>query len=231
VSGHEWEILARIAAGSLQGAQGVCRELSLAIGAERLFCVVNAKSRQDVYGFDYEGYPVTSAESRLPMELIEQSRAASATARGSSVIRRAALDVRGAALVAAMHSPDLDVFLVLEHRFAGAQLSAIDERDVARWVTLCAVAERARRDTGPDTLRPPPGTDAELELGNIDGAQHAAALEPEEVQLSLSALEDQAWNISRAARQLGITRHGLKKRMRRLGIQRPQGIADPEGDS
>jgi hypothetical protein len=106
VSGHEWEILARIAAGNLQGAEGVCRELSLAIGAERLFCVVNAKGKQDVYGFDYEGYPVASAESRVPTELLQQSRAATASARTPAVIRRAALDARGAALVAALRSPD-----------------------------------------------------------------------------------------------------------------------------
>jgi transcriptional regulator of acetoin/glycerol metabolism len=51
---------------------------------------------------------------------------------------------------------------------------------------------------------------------------------PEELQQSLGALEGNAWNISRAARHLGITRHGLKKRMRRLGIRRPAGLGDPE---
>ncbi len=37
---------------------------------------------------------------------------------------------------------------------------------------------------------------------------------------TLAALKTENWNISRAARVLGMTRHGLKKRMRRLRVSR-----------
>lgn len=54
----------------------------------------------------------------------------------------------------------------------------------------------------------------------IRKARPQAAPQTAEAKVTHQALEATSWNISQAARILGITRHGLKKRMRRLGLER-----------
>jgi transcriptional regulator with GAF, ATPase, and Fis domain len=129
----------------------------------------------------------------------------------------------------------LEVTLVLEHRFAPTQLSALDDREIGRWVTLCALAEpratessgQAREDSVPATaLQPVVMADG---VATTESANDS--IDPAQLEQSLGALQTNDWNISRAARHLGLTRHGLKKRMRRLGIRRPPHSAPANDDA
>lgn len=146
--------------------------------------------------------------------------------------------------------PGWVVTLVLENRFSGAELATIDDQSIEQWVVLVALAVRlgslvdasaqpASRDTGtasaPGASRGPassvvptsangaaswPDTDEEEEVSEIVDISLSPAHEAERSE-TLRALDAEHWNISRAARTLGMTRHGLKKRMRRLQVARP----------
>ncbi len=84
-------------------------------------------------------------------------------------------------------------------------------------------APRARRDRRPVPLRRRPrGGDPAGE------ARHALA-EDDEREPIRRALAETGGNISRAAERLGITRHGLKKRMARLGMRAPSGSQGKAG--
>lgn len=65
-----------------------------------------------------------------------------------------------------------------------------------------------------------PDTDDEEEVSEIIDMSLSPAHAAERSE-TLRALDAEHWNISRAARTLGMTRHGLKKRMRRLQVARP----------
>jgi transcriptional regulator with GAF, ATPase, and Fis domain len=65
-----------------------------------------------------------------------------------------------------------------------------------------------------------PETDEVEEVSEIVDISLSPAHQAERSE-TLRALDSEHWNISRAARILGMTRHGLKKRMRRLQVARP----------
>lgn len=306
VSGREWDLLGRLARGGAAGLSGASRELAMAIGAERLYCVLEPGSDiggRQVHAFDYEGYPVAGAETRLPSDLAQVVRSALERDGGLQVARRPALDVRGAAVAAGLQlASGAHLLLLLEHRFGGAALSALDDAELGRWVTVCALSfqlQQAQAATAatvatkpqervatssavrpvasvvasveetpapistrvrtaghervsqvsPTQLPSAPNLPSDVNVAapapiSMTHALHALDAEedlserdvavgdrgPNERRDSLFALEGAGWNISRAARHLGITRHGLKKRMRRLGIRRPReyGDDDPE---
>jgi hypothetical protein len=263
----------------------VCREIALAVGAERLYCIVELLGARQVYAFDYEGYPVASAEARLPPDLLKTALDSATRETAPPVIRRAALDVRGAAAAVALElRSGAKLALVLEHRFGGSVLAALEDNDLGRWLTLCALAYRLEQRAAADKRTPSEGREAQsiqvpvepvnpnpvvvavrhvADSTRVPVEAHApsrapskpekntvaprvtapapdsdatdddsfeedsdapeAEVSPEQRSESVSALQTSDWNISRAARQLGMTRHGLKKRMRRLGIRRPHG--------
>lgn len=64
-------------------------------------------------------------------------------------------------------------------------------------------------------------TEIEARAG-VEATWEGLATSPEQDERqradTLGALRQEHWNISRAARRLGMTRHGLKKRMRRLSL-------------
>ncbi|HHQ47809.1 MAG TPA: sigma-54-dependent Fis family transcriptional regulator [Acidobacteria bacterium] len=62
------------------------------------------------------------------------------------------------------------------------------------------------------------GKERSIQLGDL---QLAAQPKPSEGSEILAALEAEGWNVTRAARRLGLARHQLRYRMRRLGIVRP----------
>ncbi|WP_437681690.1 sigma 54-interacting transcriptional regulator [Sorangium sp. So ce131] len=78
-----------------------------------------------------------------------------------------------------------------------------------------AAAERPGAPAGPV---PPPAAGR----GGSGEARRAAA-EDDEREPIRRALAETGGNISRAAERLGLTRHGLKKRMARLGMRAPSG--------
>jgi transcriptional regulator with GAF, ATPase, and Fis domain len=90
----------------------------------------------------------------------------------------------------------------------------------------------------PRTGTLPPPFDSQGEADDEDAAHPQVAEEDEpdsagapsltERADSVAALQNAGWNISRAARLLSMTRHGLKKRMRRLGIRRPGVMTEDE---
>ncbi|WP_437310886.1 sigma 54-interacting transcriptional regulator [Sorangium sp. So ce388] len=83
-----------------------------------------------------------------------------------------------------------------------------------------AAAERPASPARPRMAGPVPPPAAGR--GNSGEARHALA-EDDEREPIRRALAETGGNISRAAERLGITRHGLKKRMVRLGMRAPSG--------
>ncbi|WP_437802585.1 sigma 54-interacting transcriptional regulator [Sorangium sp. So ce693] len=102
----------------------------------------------------------------------------------------------------------------LEHLPRGVRASAL--RASARRTP--AAAERPAGEARPPASPAPPPA-AERPAGE---ARHALA-EHDEREPIRRALAETGGNISRAAERLGITRHGLKKRMARLGMRAPSG--------
>lgn len=108
------------------------------------------------------------------------------------------------------------VCLILEHRFLKTPIELLKEDALRGWTTAAALLWRLTRSHVPKPsfshLSKPVLPDI-VKVRRVD--------EQGTMVQSLKALEQTGWNVSRAARELGITRHGLKKRMRRFGIQRP----------
>ncbi|WP_437840151.1 sigma 54-interacting transcriptional regulator [Sorangium sp. So ce1153] len=84
-----------------------------------------------------------------------------------------------------------------------------------------AAAERPASPSRPLMAGPVPPPAAGR--GSSGEARHAPA-EDDEREPIRRALAETGGNISRAAERLGITRHGLKKRMVRLGMRAPSGL-------
>ncbi|MGK3982560.1 sigma 54-interacting transcriptional regulator [Sorangium sp. So ce136] len=82
-----------------------------------------------------------------------------------------------------------------------------------------AAEERAATSAGSPAVPVPPPAAGRRSAG---GARRAQAGDDEREPIR-RALAETGGNISRAAERLGITRHGLKKRMARLGMRAPSG--------
>ncbi len=86
------------------------------------------------------------------------------------------------------------------------------EAEVRRWVALGLVTVDV--EDLPEPLRGAGGS-ASMEAGGL-----RARLEEQERRLLEEALAESGGNVSRAARRLGMSRYGLQKAMRRLGVRR-----------
>lgn len=245
VSYQHWELLTRVATGPATEVTWLCRELVRRSDVERLFCIVRRGATLNVTAVDCDGYPLGYAEQRLrDSEFAELALAADgASSRGVSVTRKVSRASKRTAVIGALAiEPSWVVTLVLENRFSGAELATLDDQAVQQWVILVALAVRMEglvregaaevvvaNDVEPVVVRRGPVSDVEIESGarlswdvarssvsDVVPIEHAA-----ERSETLKALDAEQWNISRAARVLGMTRHGLKKRMRRLAVVRP----------
>ncbi|WP_437986601.1 sigma 54-interacting transcriptional regulator [Sorangium sp. So ce117] len=118
----------------------------------------------------------------------------------------------------------------LVQRLAALGVRRVELEHLPRGVRASALPASARRT--PDAAerpaspaRPPmagPVPPPAAGRGNSGEARHALA-EDDEREPIRRALAETGGNISRAAERLGITRHGLKKRMARLGMRAPSG--------
>ena len=93
--------------------------------------------------------------------------------------------------------------LHVSQRLAAAGVGRVDVAHLPRAVRLATAPSKGLRDPGPDA---PPG------------AARRATPEDERAEVE-AALTRTSGNISRAAVLLGLSRHGLKKRMLRLGLR------------
>ncbi|WP_438043791.1 sigma 54-interacting transcriptional regulator [Sorangium sp. So ce128] len=118
----------------------------------------------------------------------------------------------------------------LVQRLAALGVRRVELEHLPRGMRASALRASARRT--PDAAerpaspaRPPmagPAPPPAAGRGNPGEARHALA-EDDEREPIRRALAETGGNISRAAERLGITRHGLKKRMARLGMRAPSG--------
>jgi len=95
-----------------------------------------------------------------------------------------------------------------------------------RWVgnvrELAHLIERAMLLVASDTIDVPQlGLESHLAAEPEDRAAEGGALEAAERQLMRQALEDSGWNVSDAARRLGVSREVLRYRMRKHGLVPP----------
>jgi transcriptional regulator with GAF, ATPase, and Fis domain len=111
------------------------------------------------------------------------------------------------------------VTLVLENRFAGTELATLDDHTIEQWVILAALSSRLTAGVA-DVMPRASGVGEQAPTAGDAGKPNGASSEDGERSETMSALAGENWNISRAARVLGMTRHGLKKRMRRLNLAR-----------
>ncbi|WP_441286866.1 sigma 54-interacting transcriptional regulator [Sorangium sp. KYC3313] len=118
----------------------------------------------------------------------------------------------------------------LVQRLAALGVRRVELEHLPRGMRASALRASARRT--PDAAeRPAPPVRAPMAgpapppaagRGSSGEARHALA-EDDEREPIRRALAETGGNISRAAERLGITRHGLKKRMARLGMRAPSG--------
>lgn len=251
-----WELLTRVATGPTAEVTWLCRELVRQSEVERLFCVVRRGAALDVTAVDCDGYPLGYADQRLRDSEFGglALSAEGVSSQGVQVTRKVSRASKRTAVLGSLAlEPGWVVTLVLENRFAGAELATVDDRSIEQWVVLVALAVRLSsltQSAGSQSSEPGAASGAETDFGvassrapmsSVSPTRNGAATWPEAdeeevseiVDLSLSpaheaersetlrALDAEHWNISRAARTLGMTRHGLKKRMRRLQVARP----------
>jgi hypothetical protein len=176
-----------------------------ASGAERGFIILDAtlaaSTRRRIWGVDLDGLSLGHADQRLPGDLIPD--------QAGTVVRRAGSN---AGLGIRLQTGIGSVALVLEHRFRRYPLDHMLDEELRAWINTLAVGLRWALDAESRAeLQVAPVRAEEAERQLVAGAKIATSLE---------ALNDCNWNISLAARRLGMTRHGLKKRMRRLGLAR-----------
>lgn len=245
MSYQHWELLTRVATGPATEVTWLCRELVRQSEVERLFCVVRRGAALSVIAVDCDGYPLGYAEQRLrDSEFAELALTTDpASSRGVQVTRKVSRASKRTAVIGALAiEPTWVVTLVLENRFSGAELATLDDQSVQQWVVLVALAVRMEalvrdgapeavvaNDVEPSVARRSSGSDVEVESEarmswNVDRSSTSEAIPFEQAaerSETLRALDAEQWNISRAARILGMTRHGLKKRMRRLAVVRP----------
>lgn len=197
------DLLAFIAGAEAPPApEALCAFVVRATGAERGFLVVEGSARK-VWAVDLDGFALGHGGERLPVELLPTS--------GGIVARRAepttALALQGPTGMG-------QVTLLLEHRFRPYPLEHLTDADLRSWWMALVVGLRWSLDAAQVAgVASPPGDEVDSSAEGAPWDEHA--------EHSLAALESVQWNISRAARHLGITRHGLKKRIRRYGLHRP----------
>lgn len=244
MSQKHWDLLAKITTGQVSELAEVCQGLARETDAERLFCVVSRPRGEQVLAIDCDGYPLGFAAERLAdgglSEFVLRVASGSATALRPEVIRRVSRASKRTVIAGTLRvQSDVGVSLILENRFAGEALANFDDQDVVRWLVMLGLVVRldgagehdeqivssaGARVTGPavvverranaqtsDVGQPVP------ESSRSWDAAPPAAHEQQRAD-TLGALHQEQWNISRAARRLGMTRHGLKKRMRRLSL-------------
>ena len=103
---------------------------------------------------------------------------------------------------------------------------AKDALGACRWVgnvrELAHVIERAMLLVASDTIDVPQlGLESHLAAEPEEGPAEAGTLEAAERQLMRQALEGSGWNVSDAARRLGVSREVLRYRMRKHGLVPP----------
>lgn len=248
VSYQYWELLTRVATGPAAEVTWLCRELVRQSGIERLFCVVRRRDTLTVTAVDCDGYPLGYADQRLRDSEFGQLAvlADGVSSPGVQVTRKVSRASKRTAVLGSLAlEPGWVVTLVLENRFAGSELATLDDQSIEQWVVLVALAVRLEslvQNAGRDSAghRAASVTVADSASPRATGSGGTAWPDRDEgeavseiVDVSLSpahraersetlrALDAEHWNISRAARILGMTRHGLKKRMRRLQVARP----------
>lgn len=230
MSYQHWELLTRVATGHAADPTWMCRELVRQSDVERLFCILRRGESLEVVAVDCDGYPLGYAEQRLrDCEFSDVAFAARGAAYGVQITRKVSRATKRTVVVASLAlDADWVVTLVLENRFSGAELATLDEHTVEQWVILAALTARLATSTA---SAPPEPSQALLQPEpQDDGSNGDEGAQSGEFVLSrdhavergetIAALKTENWNISRAARVLGMTRHGLKKRMRRLRVVR-----------
>lgn len=248
VSGQYWELLTRVATGPTAEVTWWCRELVRQSEVERLFCVVRRNDAVAVTAVDCDGYPLGYADQRLrDSEFGSLALGAPGGAKLRVRVTRqvSAASKRTAVIGSLVLQPNWVVTLVLENRFSG-ELATLDDQAVERWVVLVALAVRFEAlsqygkvptlGVNPSSVLEHPRETSRASEARLAGRRSATwqngdasavvdlSLSPAhaaERRETLRALDAEQWNISRAARTLGMTRHGLKKRMRRLQVARP----------
>ncbi|MEN9581822.1 MAG: Bacterial regulatory protein Fis family [Pseudomonadota bacterium] len=181
--------------------EALCAFVVRALGAERGFLRLDGAPPR-IWAVDMDGFALGNGGERFPVELLPNPP--------SAVSRRAepttALAITGALGLA-------QLTLLLEHRFRRDPLGQVTDTELSGWFAALAVGLRWSLDV---LATHPVGGVPDAEEDSAD--EHAPW--DDQAAASVAALEQTNWNISRAARQLGITRHGLKKRMRRYGLDR-----------
>ncbi len=193
----------------------LCAFVVRSCGAERGFLVLDAPSRR-IWAVDLDGFALGHGHQRIPVELLPEG--------AGDVVRRTG---KSAGLGLSLRTGTGLVTLILEHRFRRYPLDHLTDVELQQWLLALAVGLRWILDSSAATAVSPPQTRGTpkppvLARPGLRKTQPViGAAEQVELDDSLLALQQEDWNISRAARRLGMTRHGLKKRMRRLGIERP----------
>lgn len=240
MSQKHWELLAKITTGQVSNLTLVCQGLARETDAERLFCVVAGARGEHVLAIDCDGYPLGYAAERLTdgglSEFVLRLPNNPSTSSEPEVIRRVSRASKRTVVAGRLRvQPDLAVSLILENRFAGEALASFDDQDVVRWLVLLglvvrlnAVGEHAEPSASGEVERAARlavAAEAAASASNAsaqplqEARQAWDSVEQERQRAdTLGALHEEQWNISRAARRLGMTRHGLKKRMRRLSL-------------
>jgi hypothetical protein len=243
VSNQHWELLAKITTAKLTDLAAVCQGLAREADAERLFCVISTASGEHVLAIDCDGYPLGFGAERLSdsgfSDLVLRVSADDRNSVEPQVVRRVSRASKRTVIAGRIRvGGDLGVSVILENRFAGEALAGFDDTQVTRWLILLGLVARL------NAVGEQPASGVQVGSHGTDAAQTAkvgvvavstppAATSPVVFEQSeaqdprldqrqredtLGALHQEHWNISRAARRLGMTRHGLKKRMRRLSL-------------
>jgi hypothetical protein len=100
------------------------------------------------------------------------------------------------------------------------------QRRARRWLGSSRAAGGRRPDRARATARA--WRSAMRRNGSRGGALHAYLREVESVEIE-ATLGRHGWNVSATARELGVSRVGLTKRLQTLGIERPREL--PPGDA
>jgi hypothetical protein len=200
---------------------GLCRELVRQSQVERLYCLILRDESLDVVAVDCDGYPLGYGEQRLrDSEFAELALSGTPVGRGVQITRRISRASKRTVVVGSLAlRQDWLVTLVLENRFAGTELATLDDHTIEQWVILAALSSRLTAGVA-DVMPRASGVGEQAPTAGDASEPNGASSEDGERSETMSALAGENWNISRAARVLGMTRHGLKKRMRRLNLAR-----------
>lgn len=198
-----FEILAKMSdSAHTPTPEGLLMELVRCGGAERGFLVWEDR----IWAVDVDGFSLGHGRDRLQRDWLPAAGRVSKREEPSAVL--ATTLQTGVGIVS----------VLLEHRFSTCAFVDLDDEEFRRCVLVAAVGLR----WATDSVARGAGLPRSTPLAAAASAPLVSEPSGSEAEVeSRSALEEHDWNISRAARSLGMTRHGLKKRMSRLGIQRP----------